>query len=354
MIDTKNKILIAGLILIFGSCIEPVSDDLWSVMIEKECGTSGYARDVHVENDIAYVAAGEGGAEIWDLSSGSGPTLLNAISLDDIGARKEISKIHYSSINNLLHLLEINERSYVFLLDETSFNIQSPYGQYGAEDTRDFVVIDSADHFTYYSVIKKDHFLKWQRWVKTIFGDIFFWGDSQEPAIGSELDVGAVPTSLTASGNYIIIGVGQLGIQIWRLIQLELDPVFVAAIDLKGAVESVNLIDDSALYVSRGTDGATYISLSDLNLNDPSSPFLNDPTAVHFADDLNVDHIAVKNDVAALSLGTKGIALYDVSDPDNPIERGIFPVGYAYKSEFWGESLVVCTREGLKIINIER
>ena len=92
MIDTKNKILIAGLILIFGSCIEPVSDDLWSVMIEKECGTSGYARDVHVENDIAYVAAGEGGAEIWDLSSGSGPTLLNAISLDDIGARKEISK----------------------------------------------------------------------------------------------------------------------------------------------------------------------------------------------------------------------------------------------------------------------
>ena len=70
MIDTKNKILIAGLILIFGSCIEPVSDDLWSVMIEKECGTSGYARDVHVENDIAYVAAGEGGAEIWDLSSG--------------------------------------------------------------------------------------------------------------------------------------------------------------------------------------------------------------------------------------------------------------------------------------------
>ena len=171
----------------------------------------------------------------------------------------------------MLHLLEINERSYVFLLDDTSFNIQSPYGQYGAEDTRDFVVIDSADHFTYYSVIKKDHFLKWQRWVKTIFGDIFFWGDSQEPAIGSELDVGAVPTSLTASGNYIIIGVGQLGIQIWRLIQLELDPVFVAAIDLKGAVESVNLIDDSALYVSRGTDGATYISLSDLNLNDLSS-----------------------------------------------------------------------------------
>ena len=91
-----------------------------------------------------------------------------------------------------------------------------------------------------------------------------------------------------------------------------------------------------------------------LYLNDLSSPFLNDPTAVHFADDLNVDHIAVKNDVAALSLGTKGIALYDVSDPDNPIERGIFPVGYAYKSEFWGESLVVCTREGLKIINIER
>ena len=74
----------------------------------------------------------------------------------------------------------------------------------------------------------------------------------------------------------------------------------------------------------------------------------------NFAVDLDVDHISVKNGVAALSLGSKGIALYDVSDPTDPIERGIFPVGYVYKTEFWGERLVVCSREGLKVINIEK
>jgi hypothetical protein len=73
-----------------------------------------------------------------------------------------------------------------------------------------------------------------------------------------------------------------------------------------------------------------------------------------FAEDLTVDHIAVNNGIAVLSLGSKGIALYDVTDPSSPIEKGIFPVGYVYKSEFWGEKLLVCSREGLQILTIEK
>ena len=91
----------------------------------------------------------------------------------------------------------------------------------------------------------------------------------------------------------------------------------------------------------------------------PNVPFFgstvtNNFGMTNFAVDLDVDHISVKNGVAALSLGSKGIALYDVSDPTDPIERGIFPLGYVYKTEFWGERLVVCSREGLKVINIEK
>lgn len=354
MIDIKNIILTIGSVLIIGSCIEPINEDLWSITTEKIINTSGYARDVHVENDIVFIAAGEGGAEIWNLNSSSGPSMLDAMSLDDIGARKEISKIHFSSTNDLLHLLEINERSYVFLLNDSSYNVESPYGQYGAEDTRDFVVIDSVDHFTYYSVIKKDHFLKWQRWVKTIFGEIFFWGDSQNPAVGDEIDVGAVPTSVTLFDKSIVLGVGQLGIQIWELIELESDPVYRASIDLEGTVEAVNLIDDKSLYISQGSYGATYIGLDDLEIDNESSTVTNNFGMTNFAIDLDVDHVSVKNGVAALSLGSKGIALYDVSDPTDPIERGIFPVGYVYKTEFWGERLVVCSREGLKVINVEK
>ena len=73
-----------------------------------------------------------------------------------------------------------------------------------------------------------------------------------------------------------------------------------------------------------------------------------------FATDFTVDHIAINNgnNIAALTLGSKGIALYDIADPKNPIERGLFSIGYTYSSVFWDDNLVVCSREGLQIISI--
>ena len=60
----------------------------------------------------------------------------------------------------------------------------------------------------------------------------------------------------------------------------------------------------------------------------------------------------MRENIAALSLGSRGIALYDISDPSSPIERGIFSIGYSYKTKFWGEKLLVCSREGIQILTI--
>ena len=48
-------------------------------------------------------------------------------------------------------------------LDDSLYNIETIWGQWGAEDTRGFVVIDSTEEFTYYSVIKKDRIIKWKK-----------------------------------------------------------------------------------------------------------------------------------------------------------------------------------------------
>ncbi|SVC02498.1 uncharacterized protein METZ01_LOCUS255352, partial [marine metagenome] len=128
--------------------MEPNTEDLWSVSVDQILQTNGYARDVSIDNDVVFVAAGEAGAQIWDINNSNNPSLLHSLSLDDIGAGKEISQLHYSPIHNLLHLLEYNERPYVFLVNDSSYNIESSHGQYGAEDTRDFVIIDSLATFT--------------------------------------------------------------------------------------------------------------------------------------------------------------------------------------------------------------
>jgi hypothetical protein len=333
----------------FSGCIEPNTEDLWSISVDQILQTNGYARDVKIDNDIVFVAAGEAGAQIWNLNNSNNPSLLSSIPLHAIGASKEISQIYFSPINNLIHLLEYNERSYVFLLDDSLYNVQS-FGQYGAEDTRDFVIIDSTDSFTCYTVIKKDQIIKWLQWEKTNFGDQIIWGDG---SYDGEIPVNAVPSSISLSNRTIVLGVGQLGIQIWQIESIYTDPIFHYSIDLNGAVQSVELVNENNLYVASGNYGAYYLPLDEMEV-DADNNVINHDAIIHFAKDLTVDHISINNGIAVLSLGSKGIALYDVTEPSLPIEKGIFPVGYTYKSQFWGEKLVVCSREGLQILTIEK
>ena len=80
MIDIKSLattpiylLLIYTILLgnIFSGCIEPNTDDLWSISIEGILQTDGFSRDVAIDNNIAYVATGQYGIQVWDLQSQS-------------------------------------------------------------------------------------------------------------------------------------------------------------------------------------------------------------------------------------------------------------------------------------------
>ncbi len=357
MIIIKKVTFFMFLFLWISSCMKPETEDLWSISIDHLLNTNGYARDVSISNDIAFIAAGEAGAEIWDLQSSENPSLLNMLSLNDIGSNKEISQIYYSSPNKLLHLLEINERPHLLAIDDSSFSIQQKIGQYGAEDTRDLVIIDSLESFTFLSVIKSDHILKWYTWAYLYepYTGTYYWGGiDMDQDIAEEIDVNAIPTSIDHYNNTIVLGVGQLGIQLWQYVGLDIEPNYLASINLNGTVKSVSIIDENSIYVARGTNGVTYVPIDGIQIDSTTNLITNDLSIVDFANDLNVDHVSVYNGIAVLSLGSKGIALYDVSDPSSPQEKGIFPIGYVYNAKFWDEKLVVCSREGLQIISINK
>ena len=82
-----------------------------------------------------------------------------------------------------------------------------------------------------------------------------------------------------------------------------------AAVDdarLEGNAEQVKLTDIGA-FVSCDDFGAYFLSNNYIESGQGS--------VTHFAEDLTVDHISVNDDIAALSIGPRGIALYDISDP---------------------------------------
>ena len=51
----------------FGGCIEPNTEDLWSISVEGIMQTEGFARDVVLNDNTAFVAAGQAGIQVWDL-----------------------------------------------------------------------------------------------------------------------------------------------------------------------------------------------------------------------------------------------------------------------------------------------
>jgi hypothetical protein len=49
--------------------MEPNIEDLWSYEISSSFETNGFARDISINNDTVFIAAGQSGVQVWDLNS---------------------------------------------------------------------------------------------------------------------------------------------------------------------------------------------------------------------------------------------------------------------------------------------
>ena len=114
MINIKKIVLIIFLYL-QGCMIN--TEDLWSISIENVFETKGFARSVTIEESKAFVAAGQSGSQIWDLSNYS--LLHDFAGYEEGGTFLEFEDISSSadSINNLLFLSESNQDVKIFHLD---------------------------------------------------------------------------------------------------------------------------------------------------------------------------------------------------------------------------------------------
>ena len=164
------------------------------------------------------------------------------------------------------------------------------------------------------------------------------------PSTGGEVATDGKPLGVDSDGvSKVVMAVDQLGVEFYHFDTLGAEPVLSSRFDLEGNAEQVKLTDIGA-FVSCDDFGAYFLSNNYIESGQGS--------VTHFAEDLTVDHISVNDNIAVLSIGPRGIALYDISDPLKPEPRGIFDIGYVYRSKFWNGKLLACTRSGLKIVTI--
>ena len=323
--------------------MEPNHEDLWSINIDSVMQTNGFARDVTVYGENALVAAGQSGIQVWNLNSNS--MVNNFLGYEEGGTFLEfddLAIIEKDMANNLIFVSESNEDVKIFHFNEDSIVYRNTIM---SARTKDFVVFwSNTDQFVMYSADNDDG-MKWHYYnldSTSSFGINFIeW----TPYGGSEIYTPGKPLGIDSDGSSnIVMAVDQLGVELYSIDSLGADPIFSGRVDTEGNAEKVYLTS-SGVFVACDNAGACFI---------PKESFSNSKELFRFATDFTVDHIAVHDGIAVLSIGSKGIALYDVTNPEDPQEKGVFPIGYSYMSMFWNDQLLVCTREGLQQISIDK
>ena len=214
--------------------------------------------------------------------------------------------------------------------------------------TKDFVSFSSDSGIFIIFAADNDDGMKWSIFEYDPNYD-YFGNPGYRPTFpdisDAEIETPGKPQGIDSDGsNYVVMAVDQLGVELYSIDSLGAVPIIIGSVNTEGNAEKVTLTSQG-VYVACDDAGAYFI---------PTGKFSGTGNSTRFAEDLTVDHIAVNGNVAVLSIGSKGIALYDVTNPSQPVEKGIFDVGYVYKTQFWGEKLLVCSREGLQIITIEQ
>ena len=346
MINIKKYLISILFTLITFSCIDPRSNDLWSISILAVLNTEGFARDAKIAKNHAFVAAGQSGIQIWDLDSKNrisnftgyeeGGTFLE---FDDLGL------IGIDTLNNLIFSTETNKDVKIF--HYPNFDSIEYRNTIMSARTKEFISFSKIYGEFFMFAADNDDGIKWHRYnldTTSAFGINFIeW----TPFGGGEIYTPGKPEGIDSDGDaHIALAVDQMGVELYSMDSLGSNPTLIGIIGTEGNAEKVRLVSDG-VFASCDDAGAYFIPLDSFNSNENKS--------IRFAMDFTVDHISVnkQESIVAVSLGTRGIALYDISDKENPIDRGVFSIGYVYKTMFWKNNLVVCSREGIQLIEID-
>lgn len=340
---------VIGLItLMFTGCLEPDTENIWTMDHEVTLETIGFSRDILIHDTIAFVGSGEAGIEIWRLGSiagGSGQPqrIFRIDSLSPTTQFSDINRLQYSPMNQRLFAIEFGSKVFpLTLADLDTFAADNPTM---STLTRDFLVLDATTpgipDSTYIIIAADgDDGLKIQSYKYTVLLGVPGWNESG--LISEELSTDGEPTGVDYDAGWIALSTGETGVKFY---EMSGDFSVVTerwSLDTPYNAQSVTLQypyayiadDDGGLIIAEIDSTGAYI-LSEI------------------AQDLNAVHVTVQYPQAAISLESRGVALIDVSDPVQPASRGIHDIGYTYRTVFAYNRLFATTRQGVKIYRID-
>ncbi len=301
--------------------VNPIDDGGYKIVSRFQ--TSGYAQDVVVKENMAYIAQGEGGLIIVDVTD---PVMPIFVSETTEGVRGYSSKI--------------DMKDSVLYIGAGSFGVS----------VVDVAIPENPD------VTAANLSMKPAKNFH-IMGDYLFTAVSEQgikianisyptqPDIrGGILTSGyARGISTSADSSYIFIACGEMGLSIFNISDFQDgfgDYPLVVSTKVPGYSESVVVDDDKSIaFMACGTEGLQIVNYSDT-------------TNIHVIGSFDgpgyAKELIYKNQLVYLVAEKGGLQIIDVADPANPILLGIVETEYALGIDMDNDHIYVTDKtEGL-------
>lgn len=276
-----------------------------------------YARGVTVSGNRAFVAAGDSGLQIVDISNPAAPTLLGSIitpgsALDVVvsGGLAFVSD-NYSG----LQIVDISNPAAPVLI--------------GAFDTPSYV------------------------WDASVAGDLVFVADASAlqivdvsdpamPTLVGSLDTLSNPRGVAVAGNHAFVADHESGLKIVDISD-PASPILVGSYDTPWVAWSVVVTGDLALVADQGS------GLQIVDISDPTEPIF----VGSYDTSGQAQGVTVSGDRVYVADLFYGLIIVDISDPSTPVLVGSYDTpGAAYAVAVSGGHAFLADGTGLQIVDI--
>jgi hypothetical protein len=254
--------------------------------------TTGYARDVFVRNDTAFVAQGEGGLVILDLTDEEHPMLIgeedahgNAIGIvvSDSFARLAVGKNGVSTV----------------LVADPQNPVWQSLAAAGDDNASDLVLVASpSDTMSYIYAAEKDEGM----WIMEIYPSYPGF-----PLPLHSFDVQGYESGLFVDYPNLFIGCGELGLAIVDISKVS-EPEVVGSCDTRGYATGV-FVQDTIAFVADGMEGLQIINVADV-----TSPSI----VGNFPAQDDAKAVFARGDMVFFADENNGFVVVDISDPTQP------------------------------------
>jgi len=330
----KLTIVLLSSLFIIASCGKPTNPDSLNPVgdggykIVSQFQTSAFAQDVVVQNNYCYVAQGEGGLMIIDVSDPNNPT---SVSTTSEGVRGYSNKIAI--------------KDSVIYLGAGSFGVSVLN-----------VINPERPRVTASNLSMKP--------AKNLYvmGDYLFTAISEQgvkiaqigyptqPDIRSGMSTSGYAQGVvaTADSNYLLVACGEMGLSIFDISDFQEgfgNYSVVGWADTHGYANAVTVLgNDSIAFVACGTAGLQIVDFSDLS-------------NVHVIGSYDgrgyAKELLYRNNKVYLTAEKGGLQIIDVKDLTNPVLLGLVEMEYALGLDVDDEYIYVADEEdGLIIVSM--